>query len=101
MALDDAWMGRARCRDLIEPDLIFFPPTRKGVQADTSEAKRICSSCPVRRTCLAYAIAHKETKGVWGGMTESERRTISRVDKIKIRRTWFNLHPLSRDKVIQ
>lgn len=97
MALDDDWMERAACRDIPNPDEIFFPPTRKGISPDVSEAKNICFfRCPVQQTCLVYAVAHKETRGVWGGYTESERRRLPRETKIKFRRVWFSLHPLSR-----
>ena len=99
MALDDAWMRRAACRGIENPDAIFFPPTRKGVQADTSTAKAICYySCPVQRTCLVYAIAHKEMKGVWGGYTETERRRIPRETKVKLRRLWFSQHPTAGER---
>jgi WhiB family redox-sensing transcriptional regulator len=94
MALDDGWMLHAACRNYPDPDPIFFPPTKKGVKADTTEAKRICfNECPVRKTCLVYAVAHRENIGVWGGLTSAERRAIPREVKLQFRETWFRLHP--------
>ena len=98
MALDDGWMVRAACREVENPDEIFFPPTKKGVTPDTSAAKAICYfRCPVQQTCLVYAVAHKEPKGVWGGYTEAERRAIPKATKIKIRRLWFSMHPMAKN----
>jgi WhiB family transcriptional regulator, redox-sensing transcriptional regulator len=49
---------------------IFFPPTG-GLAA---EARAICAQCPVRRSCLAYAVAVGEPFGIWGGLDPRERR---------------------------
>jgi WhiB family transcriptional regulator, redox-sensing transcriptional regulator len=48
----------------------WFP--EKG--GSTRDAKRICQNCPVRAECLEYALAHDERFGIWGGMSERERR---------------------------
>jgi WhiB family redox-sensing transcriptional regulator len=45
---------------------------------DAEEAKAVCSSCPVRQACLEYSLAAREREGVWGGLTERERRRILR-----------------------
>jgi len=50
----------------------FFP--EKG--GSTREAKRICSGCEVRAQCLEYALAHDERFGIWGGLSERERRRL-------------------------
>lgn len=52
----------------------FFPD--KG--GSTKEAKKICVQCEVRDECLQYAIDHDERFGVWGGLTERERRALRR-----------------------
>jgi hypothetical protein len=52
----------------------FFP--EKG--GSTREAKRICQGCEVRDACLEYALAHDERFGIWGGLSERERRRIKR-----------------------
>ena len=41
------------------------------------EARRLCRRCPVRDECLAHAVAHNEPVGIWGGLTPSERRTVT------------------------
>lgn len=100
MALDDSWMVKAACRNYDDPDAIFFPSTTKGVKPDYTEAKRICfDECPVRKTCLVFAIAHRESRGVWGGLSDIERRRIPRVVKQQYRDTWFRLHPYAQKRV--
>jgi WhiB family redox-sensing transcriptional regulator len=53
---------------------VFFPDTEELAE----EAKAICAACPVRVSCLEYAITVRERDGVWGGTTERERRRIIR-----------------------
>jgi hypothetical protein len=67
------WQERARCREY-DPE-VFFP--EKG--GSSREAKRICSECPVRIECLNYALRRDERYGVWGGMSERERRRLKRM----------------------
>jgi WhiB family redox-sensing transcriptional regulator len=66
------WRQRAACRG-VEPE-IFYPVS----DDDAEEAKAICRGCPVRETCLEFALANRERDGVWGGATERERRRILR-----------------------
>lgn len=66
------WRLRAVCPQT-DPDA-FFP--EKG--GSTREAKRICSGCDVRAECLEYALAHDERFGIWGGLSERERRRMRR-----------------------
>jgi WhiB family transcriptional regulator, redox-sensing transcriptional regulator len=65
------WRRRARCRDG-DPDRLFV----RG--AAQREAKLVCFGCPVRTECLAEALDHRIEFGVWGGMTERERRALLR-----------------------
>ena len=67
------WASEARCLNA-DPD-VFFP--EKG--GSTREAKRICSECPVRVECLEYALEEDERFGIWGGMSERERRKLKRL----------------------
>jgi WhiB family transcriptional regulator, redox-sensing transcriptional regulator len=67
------WMLEARCLDA-DPEA-FFP--EKG--GSTREAKRICAACPVRDECLQYALENDERFGIWGGLSERERRRAKRV----------------------
>lgn len=66
------WPERALCAET-DPEA-FFP--EKG--GSTREAKRVCLSCEVRTECLEYALAHDERFGIWGGLSERERRRLKR-----------------------
>jgi WhiB family redox-sensing transcriptional regulator len=65
------WRRRAACRDG-DPDRLFV----RG--AAQRQAKVVCLSCPVRTECLAEALDNRIEFGVWGGMTERERRALLR-----------------------
>jgi WhiB family redox-sensing transcriptional regulator len=69
---DESWQERALCAQT-DPEA-FFP--EKG--GSTREAKKICEVCPVREQCLAYALEHDERFGIWGGLSERERRRLKR-----------------------
>jgi len=65
------WTARAACRD-DAPDTLFV----QG--AAQNRAKSVCLGCPVRTECLADALDNRVEFGVWGGMTERERRALLR-----------------------
>ncbi len=67
-----SWRQHAACRGA-DPD-IFYPATDE----EAEEAKAVCATCPVRQACLEYALANRERDGVWGGLTERERRRVIR-----------------------
>ena len=67
-----SWQDRALCAET-DPEA-FFP--EKG--GSTREAKKICVQCPVRAECLEYALANDERFGIWGGLSERERRRLRR-----------------------
>ena len=67
-----AWQERALCAQT-DPEA-FFP--EKG--GSTREAKKVCTSCDVRAECLDYALANDERFGIWGGLSERERRKLKR-----------------------
>ncbi len=73
---DDAgempWQDSALCAQT-DPEA-FFP--EKG--GSTREAKKVCRSCDVRTECLEYALEHDERFGIWGGLSERERRRLKR-----------------------
>lgn len=71
MALETDWASRAACRTT-DPDALFV----QG--AAQNRAKAICSGCIVRTECLADALDNKVEFGVWGGLTERERRALLR-----------------------
>lgn len=67
-----SWQADSLCAQT-DPEA-FFP--EKG--GSTREAKRICGSCEVRAQCLEYALENDERFGIWGGLSERERRKLRR-----------------------
>ena len=71
------WVHRARCKD--EDPELFFPVGTTGPAADQIDAaKAICRQCEVREQCLEWAMATGQDAGVWGGLSEEERRALRR-----------------------
>ena len=68
------WRQYARCLGA-DPE-IFYPASDSHEAADA--AKAVCMVCPVREPCLEHAITAREKQGVWGGLTERERRRLVR-----------------------
>ena len=69
-AATEAWRMDALCAET-DPEA-FFP--EKG--GSTRDAKRVCGGCPVRAECLEFALANDERFGIWGGLSERERRRV-------------------------
>lgn len=74
----DLWQAHAACRG---PEaFLFFAPNHFEKKDEKisreSRAKAICNSCAVRQDCLDYALAIREPHGIWGGLTEQERRAV-------------------------
>lgn len=65
-----AWQADALCAQT-DPEA-FFP--EKG--GSTRDAKKVCGACPVKQQCLEYALSNDERFGIWGGMSERERRRL-------------------------
>ena len=80
------WRELAACRGA-GLDL-FFP--ERGESAEP--ARRVCAACPVRQPCLDYAITNRITHGIWGGLTERERRAL--------RSGWVRTSRRERDRAI-
>ena len=72
MSESNNWQDQANCLG-VDPDL-FFP--ERG--ASTREAKEVCRGCVVRMDCLEYALVNGEKFGIWGGLSERERRRLRR-----------------------
>jgi len=70
LAQDDDWRQDALCAET-DPEA-FFP--EKG--GSTREAKRVCAGCSVRDECLESALTNDERFGIWGGLSERERRRL-------------------------
>jgi WhiB family redox-sensing transcriptional regulator len=71
------WRHRAACRE--EDPELFFPIGNTGpalLQID--QAKAICRRCPVAEPCIAWALETGQDSGVWGGLSEDERRALKR-----------------------
>ena len=71
-ASPEAWRADALCAET-DPEA-FFP--EKG--GSTRDAKRVCAGCPVRAECLEFALAGDERFGIWGGLSERERRKLKK-----------------------
>jgi WhiB family transcriptional regulator, redox-sensing transcriptional regulator len=71
------WRHDALCRE--EDPELFFPIGNTGpalLQID--EAKQVCQRCPVTDSCLQWALESGQDAGVWGGLSEDERRAVKR-----------------------
>ncbi len=72
------WWHAAACRG--PNQRVFYPPSagepRREKRFRERRAKAICDSCLVQADCLEHAIVQREQHGIWGGMTESERRSL-------------------------
>ena len=72
----EQWQMKAACRG--PQARVFFPPAhfeRKDEKLEREgRAKAICGGCAVRQECLDYAVRIREQHGIWGGLSESERR---------------------------
>jgi WhiB family transcriptional regulator, redox-sensing transcriptional regulator len=75
----EGWQAGAACRG--QSAAVFFAPThfeRKEARAARErKAKAVCATCPVRKECLSYALRIREPHGIWGGLSELERRSIT------------------------
>jgi len=78
------WRSGAACRDT-KPDL-FFPVGQTGPAIEhIANAKAVCNTCAVQVECLEYALMTNQDAGIWGGLTEDERRQIRRERRRKAR----------------
>lgn len=68
---DTAWMSDMSCANA-DPDELFLEGSAQR------HGKRICMPCPVKAECLAYAKERRIDHGVWGGLTERERRQLDK-----------------------
>ena len=67
---DTGWRDLALCRE-VDPELWF--PSKGGT---TAPAKAVCRRCPVQTECLEYALEHDERYGIYGGLSERQRRRL-------------------------
>jgi WhiB family redox-sensing transcriptional regulator len=71
------WVHYARCKDE-DPELFFPIGTAGPAAAQIAAAKAVCSLCEVRIDCLEWSMATGQDAGVWGGLSEDERRALRR-----------------------
>jgi WhiB family redox-sensing transcriptional regulator len=75
---DEVWQDKAACRG--PQAVVFFPPShfeRKDEKLEReTRAKAICADCAVQEPCLEYALRIREPHGIWGGLSELERRSL-------------------------
>jgi WhiB family redox-sensing transcriptional regulator len=76
-AAEDEWRDSALCRDT-DPDLFFPVGTTGQALVSIEHAKRVCSQCSVTQACLDFALDTNQDSGIWGGLSEEERRAIRR-----------------------
>jgi WhiB family redox-sensing transcriptional regulator len=76
--LDQAWQRNAACRG--PAAVLFYPPstpeTRSDREGREARAKAMCAECPVCLQCREHALGSGEPHGIWGGLTEVERRVL-------------------------
>jgi WhiB family redox-sensing transcriptional regulator len=74
---EDTWRDVALCRDT-DPDLFFPVGTTGQALVSIDHAKRVCAECNVTQDCLDFALDTNQDSGIWGGLSEEERRAIRR-----------------------
>lgn len=72
IAEPEPWVQQAACRNT--ETYLFFP--ERGNHDDINEARRACSGCPVSNDCLEYALRTSQRYGIWGGVSERERKVM-------------------------
>lgn len=72
---EQPWRGMALCRTA-DPDLFFHPDEERGTarRIRQQRARQVCSECPVLEACRAFALDSQQHYGIWGGLTEEDRR---------------------------
>lgn len=78
------WRHRAACRDE-DPELFFPIGTTGPALLQVDEAKAVCQRCDVRDECLRWAMDSGQDNGVWGGLSEDERRALRRRSRVVAR----------------
>ena len=74
---DYSWRRLAICRDT-DPELFFPVGTTGQALLQIAKAKSVCCECPVQTECLEFAMETNQDTGIWGGLSEEERRQIRR-----------------------
>lgn len=75
------WRNRAACREQ-DPELFFPIGDGSAAHEQILQATAVCARCPVRQQCLDFALTTEQTAGIWGGLTEAERRELHRSRRV-------------------
>ncbi|RSO07010.1 WhiB family transcriptional regulator [Streptomyces sp. WAC 06783] len=96
---DHSWHRRGRCHGLAPAtaDHLFFPRPRD--RAAIARAKALCGACPVRQLCLTTALDTNTKEGIWGGLTETERRPFH--EKVEHRLDYARIHAVFNGRDIR
>jgi len=78
------WRHHALCRDE-DPELFFPIGTSGPALLQVEQAKAVCQRCSVTSDCLQWALDSGQDAGVWGGMSEDERRLMKRRGGLRVR----------------
>jgi WhiB family redox-sensing transcriptional regulator len=81
---DYSWRVNAICRDT-DPELFFPVGTTGQALLQIAKAKGVCCQCPVKVECLDFAIDTNQDTGIWGGLSEDERRNLRRQNATRSR----------------
>ncbi len=77
---EDGWLTQASCRELaLDKISLFFVDAGRSL---SQEAQALCAACPVRTDCLEHAYDHEIAGGYFGGVSPSQRRSLSREDAL-------------------
>jgi WhiB family redox-sensing transcriptional regulator len=83
-AAEETWRDHALCRDT-DPELFFPVGTTGHALTSIDHAKRVCDECRVTPECLEFALETNQDSGIWGGLSEDERRAIRRQRTAELR----------------
>jgi WhiB family redox-sensing transcriptional regulator len=78
-----SWQQRAACADE-DPELFFPIGTSGPALLQVEEAKQVCRRCDVIGECLAWALRTGQDAGIWGGLSELERRELKHRDRSRL-----------------
>jgi len=81
---DYSWRTNAICRDT-DPELFFPVGTTGQALLQIAKAKGVCCQCPVKVECLDFAMETNQYTGIWGGLSEDERRNLRRQNAARTR----------------
>ncbi|HEX6359533.1 WhiB family transcriptional regulator [Actinophytocola sp.] len=79
------WRHKAACKDE-DPELFFPVGTSGPAEFQAAQAKAVCHRCTVAADCLTWALRTGQDAGVWGGMSEEERRELKRRNTTRVRK---------------